>query len=53
MVTLAQILADFPQLAADAALPPAPIPVSAVAVDSRRCAPGPSRASPAPWPTSV
>ncbi|MBA4378463.1 MAG: UDP-N-acetylmuramoyl-L-alanyl-D-glutamate--2,6-diaminopimelate ligase [Gemmatimonas sp.] len=40
MVTLAQLLAVFPQLAADAALPAAPIPVDAIAVDSRRCAPG-------------
>jgi UDP-N-acetylmuramoyl-L-alanyl-D-glutamate--2,6-diaminopimelate ligase len=40
MVTLAGLLAIFPQLAADAALPAAPVPVDAVAVDSRRCAPG-------------
>jgi len=40
VVTLARILADYPQLAADAALPAAPVPVTAVAVDSRRGAPG-------------
>ncbi len=40
MVTLAQLLAGFPQLATDAPLPSAPIGVSGVAVDSRRCAPG-------------